>query len=124
MTSLASRLRQPGIVVAPGCYDALSAHLIERAGFPAAYLSGASIAYTRHGRPDIGLIDMGEVADTIGVIRERTEIPLIADADTGFGNALNVIRTVKVFANRGAVGDPARGPDHAEALRPSRRQDA
>lgn len=102
MTSLASRFRQPGIVVAPGCYDALSAHLIERAGFSAAYLSGASIAYTRHARPDIGLIDMGEVAATIGVIRERTEIPLIVDADTGFGNALNVIRTVKVFASRGA----------------------
>ncbi|HTZ76671.1 MAG TPA: isocitrate lyase/PEP mutase family protein [Stellaceae bacterium] len=102
MTPLPSRLRQPGIVVAPGCYDALSAHLIERAGFAAAYLSGASIAYTRHGRPDIGLIDMGEVAATVAVIRERSEIPLIVDADTGFGNALNVMRTVKVLANRGA----------------------
>ena len=102
MTPLSSRLRQPGIVVAPGCYDALSAHLIERAGFSAAYLSGASLAYTRHARPDIGLIDMGEVAATVAVIRERTGLPLIVDADTGFGNALNVMRTVKVLANRGA----------------------
>jgi len=103
MTSLRSRFRLPGIVVAPGCYDALSALLIERAGFSAAYLSGASIAYTRFGRPDLGLVSMSEVADTIGAIRERVAIPLIVDADTGFGNALNVIRTVKLFANRGAT---------------------
>ncbi len=103
MTSLRPRFRQPGIVVAPGCFDALSALLIERAGFEAAYISGASIAYTRFGRPDLGLVSMSEVADTIGTIRERVAIPLIVDADTGFGNALNVIRTVKLFANRGAT---------------------
>jgi len=103
MTSLRSRFQKPEIVVAPGCYDALSAHMIERAGFAAAYLSGASIAYTRFARPDIGLVGMSEVADTIGVIRERVAIPLIVDADTGFGNALNVVRTVKLFANRGAT---------------------
>ena len=103
MTSLRSRFRQPGIVVAPGCFDALSALLIERAGFAAAYLSGASIAYTRFGRPDLGLVSMSEVADTIGTIRERVAIPVIVDADTGFGNALNVVRTVKLFASRGAT---------------------
>jgi 2-methylisocitrate lyase-like PEP mutase family enzyme len=102
MTSLRSLLQRPEIVVAPGCYDALSAHLIERAGFAAAYLSGASIAYTRLARPDIGLVSMSEVADTIGAIRDRLTIPLFVDADTGFGNALNVIRTVKLFASRGA----------------------
>ena len=91
-----------GIVVAPGCYDALSALMIEWAGFAAAYLSGASIAYTRFARPDIGLVSMSEVADTVGVIRERTRLPLIVDADTGFGNALNVMRTVKLLAARGA----------------------
>jgi 2-methylisocitrate lyase-like PEP mutase family enzyme len=90
-------------VVAPGCYDGLSAYLIERAGFAAAYLSGASIAYTRLARPDIGLVSMSEVADTIGAIRDRLTIPLIVDADTGFGNALNVVRTVKLFASRGAT---------------------
>jgi 2-methylisocitrate lyase-like PEP mutase family enzyme len=103
MTSLRSRFRRQEIVVAPGCYDALSAHLIERAGFAAAYLSGAAIAYTRFARPDIGLVGMSEVADTIGVIAERVAIPLIVDADTGFGNALNVVRTVKLFAGRGAT---------------------
>ncbi len=102
MTSLRSRFQRPEIVVAPGCYDALSAFLIERAGFPAAYLSGASVAYTRLARPDIGLVSMSEVADTIGAIRDRLAIPLIVDADTGFGSALNVIRTVKLFASRGA----------------------
>jgi 2-methylisocitrate lyase-like PEP mutase family enzyme len=103
MTSLRSRFRRPEIVVAPGCYDALSAHLIARAGFEAAYLSGASIAYTRFARPDIGLVTMSEVAETLGAIAERVAIPLIVDADTGFGNALNVMRTVKLFADRGAA---------------------
>jgi 2-methylisocitrate lyase-like PEP mutase family enzyme len=94
----------PQILVAPGCFDALTAGLIEHAGFGAAYLSGASIAYTRFGRPDIGLISMSEVAQTIAVIRERTTIPLIVDADTGFGNALNTQRTVRLFERMGASG--------------------
>ena len=102
MTSLRSLFQRPEIVVAPGCYDALSAHMIEQAGFAAAYLSGASVAYTRLARPDIGLVSMSEVADTIGAIRDRLTISLIVDADTGFGNALNVVRTVKLLANRGA----------------------
>ncbi len=101
-TALRSRLDGPGILVAPGCYDALSALLVEQAGFPAAYLSGASIAYTRFGRPDIGLVSMSEVADTVSAIRERVALPLIVDCDTGFGNALNVVRTVRLMAARGA----------------------
>lgn len=104
----AERLRAlvaaPEILVAPGCFDALSAALIECAGFAAAYLSGASIAYTRFGKPDIGLVSMSEVAQTISVIRERTTIPLIVDADTGFGNALNTQRTVRLFERMGASG--------------------
>ena len=76
MTSLRDRLAGPSITVAPGCYDALSALMIERAGFAAAYLSGAAIAYTRFARPDIGLVSMSEVADTVGVIRERTALQL------------------------------------------------
>lgn len=95
-------LRSGKILVAPGCYDALSASLIERAGFAAAYLSGASIAYTRLGRPDIGLVTMTEVVQTLGAIRERVNIPLLVDADTGFGNALNVQRTVRLFERAGA----------------------
>jgi 2-methylisocitrate lyase-like PEP mutase family enzyme len=100
--SLRRRFREPGITVAPGCYDALSALMIERAGFAAAYLSGANIAYTRLGRSDIGLVSMTEVADAAGVIRERVTLPLIVDCDTGFGNALNVVRTVRLMARRGA----------------------
>lgn len=90
------------IAIAPGCYDALSATLIERAGFECAYLSGASIAYTRFGRPDIGLVSMNEVAETISAIRERTSLPLIVDADTGFGNAVNTYRTMQLFERMGA----------------------
>jgi len=102
MPSLRTLLAQPPIVVAPGCYDALSALMIERAGFPAAYFSGASLAYTRFGRPDIGLIAMDEVVDAIAAVRERVDLPLIVDCDTGFGNALNVMRTVKAMARAGA----------------------
>lgn len=91
------------ILVAPGGYDGLSASLIEKAGFAAMYLSGASIAYTRFGRPDIGLVSMSEVSDTIFAIRERTELPMIVDADTGFGNAINVQRTIKRFERAGAT---------------------
>ncbi|XQW83553.1 isocitrate lyase/PEP mutase family protein [Thalassotalea piscium] len=102
----AKKLRQainaPKILIAPGGYDALSGALIEKAGFESMYLSGASIAYTRFGRPDIGLVSMSEVADTISVIRERTELPMIVDGDTGFGNAINVQRTVKLFERVGA----------------------
>ena len=100
--TLRTLLSGPDILLAPGVYDGLSALLVERAGFDAAYISGGSIAYTRFGRPDIGLVAMDEVAQTISVIRERVSIPLIVDADTGYGNALNVIRTVKLFARNGA----------------------
>jgi len=100
--TLPAMLASAEIVVAPGCYDAFTALLVEEAGFGATYLSGASIAYARFGRPDIGLVGMEEVAATISAIRERIAIPLIVDADTGFGNALNVIRTVKLFERMGA----------------------
>lgn len=100
--SLREKIAAPDILVAPGCYDALSASLIESAGFGAAYLSGASIAYTRFGRPDIGLVSMSEVAEAVAQIRERIALPLIVDGDTGFGNALNVQRTVQLFERMGA----------------------
>jgi 2-methylisocitrate lyase-like PEP mutase family enzyme len=102
MTSLRTLFAGPPIILAPGCYDALTALMIERAGFAAAYFSGASLAYTRFGRPDIGLISMSEVADTVAAIRDRVALPLIVDCDTGFGNALNVMRTVKTMARAGA----------------------
>jgi 2-methylisocitrate lyase-like PEP mutase family enzyme len=102
MTTLSDRLKQKKLLVAPGCYDALSALMIERAGFEAAYVSGASIAYTRFGRPDIGLVSFSEVADCVAAIGDRVGIPLIVDIDTGFGNALNVQRTVQLVARAGA----------------------
>jgi 2-methylisocitrate lyase-like PEP mutase family enzyme len=101
--TLGARLGGADIVVAPGVYDALSALLVQQAGFETAYLSGASLAYTRFGRPDIGLIGMREVADTVTAIRERIDIDLVVDADTGYGNALNVIRTVREFERAGAT---------------------
>ena len=99
--TLAQRLQQ-GVTVAPGVYDALTASLAAAAGFGALYLSGAAIAYTRLGRPDIGLVSMTEVADTIALIRDRVGTPLIVDADNGWGNALNVQRTVRMFERAGA----------------------
>ena len=101
--SLKSRLNQPNIVLAPGIYDALSALIAEQSGFEALYLSGASIAYTRLGRSDVGLTTFTEVADTLARITERVALPVIVDADTGFGNALNVMRTVKGFERAGAA---------------------
>lgn len=98
-----ARLHRKPIVVAPGCYDALTASIAEAAGFEALYLSGAAIAYTKLGRPDIGLVSMAEVADTLAHIRERVALPIVVDADTGFGNALNVQRTVRVFERAGAT---------------------
>jgi 2-methylisocitrate lyase-like PEP mutase family enzyme len=103
MTSLATRLREKPILVAPGVYDALTASLAAEAGFQALYVSGAAIAYTRLGRPDIGLVSMSEVIDTIALIRDRVPTPLIVDADTGYGNALNVARTVRLFERAGAT---------------------
>lgn len=100
--TLRTRLQSPSIVTAPGVYDALSALLVEQAGFEAAYLSGASIAYTRFGRPDIGLLSLDDVVAVTGHIRERTGVHLIVDADTGFGNALNVRRTVQLLERAGA----------------------
>jgi 2-methylisocitrate lyase-like PEP mutase family enzyme len=100
--TLRQRLTAPEILVAPGVYDALTATLAEAAGFEALYLSGAALAYTRLGRPDIGLVASNEVSETIALIRDRVSSPLIVDADTGFGNALNVQRTMRVFERAGA----------------------
>jgi 2-methylisocitrate lyase-like PEP mutase family enzyme len=100
--TLRTRLAGKPIVVAPGVYDALTAHLAERAGFSTLYVSGAAIAYTRLGRPDIGLVAMNEVAETISMISDRVRANLVVDADTGYGNALNVGRTMRLFERAGA----------------------
>lgn len=100
---LRQRLQQATAVLAPGIYDAFTALIAEQAGFEALYLSGASIAYTRLGRSDVGLTTATEVADTLARITERVSLPVIVDADTGFGNALNTMRTVRAFERAGAA---------------------
>jgi len=100
--TLRARLALPPILIAPGVYDPLTALIAERAGFEALYVSGAAIAYTRLGRPDIGLVGMSEVADTVALIRDRVGVRLVVDADTGYGNALNVERTVRLLERAGA----------------------
>ena len=100
--NLRNRLARPPILVAPGVYDPLTALIAERAGFEALYVSGAAIAYTRLGRPDIGLVSMSEVVETVGLIRDRVQVHLVVDADTGYGNALNADRTVRLLERAGA----------------------
>lgn len=100
--SLKNRLAANDILVAPGVYDALTAALAAQAGFEALYLSGAAVSYTRLGRPDIGLSSVTEMADTMTLIRDRVDLPVIIDADTGFGNALNAQRTMRLYERAGA----------------------
>lgn len=102
-TGLKARLQRQQPLLAPGVYDALTALVAEQSGFEALYLSGASIAYTRLGRSDVGLTTATEVAQTLGCITERVRLPVIVDADTGFGNALNTQRTVREFERAGAA---------------------
>ncbi|AXI49103.1 carboxyvinyl-carboxyphosphonate phosphorylmutase (plasmid) [Sulfitobacter sp. SK012] len=101
--SLRARLRAADILIAPGVYDGLTATLATDAGFEALYLSGAAVAYTRLGRPDIGLSTASEMADTMALIADRTDLPVIMDADTGFGNALNARRTMLSYERAGAA---------------------
>ena len=100
--TLSARIAHPPILIAPGVYDALTALIAARAGFDALYVSGAGIAYSRLGRPDIGLVSMNEVVQTVTLIRDRVDAHLIVDADTGYGNALNVQRTVRLLERAGA----------------------
>ncbi|WP_299968629.1 isocitrate lyase/phosphoenolpyruvate mutase family protein [uncultured Roseobacter sp.] len=101
--SLRARIASDEILVAPGVYDGLTAAIAASAGFEALYLSGAAVAYTRLGRPDIGLTSVTEMADTMTLIADRTPLPVIIDADTGFGNALNAQRTMRLYERAGAA---------------------
>jgi 2-methylisocitrate lyase-like PEP mutase family enzyme len=96
-------LEQPEILVAPGAVDALTGCLIEESGFKAVYASGAGIANAQFGFPDIGLVTMTEMVESIGRIVKAVNVPVIADADTGYGNALNVSRTVQVYEDAGVA---------------------
>uniref|UniRef100_A0ACD5UCM1 Uncharacterized protein n=1 Tax=Avena sativa TaxID=4498 RepID=A0ACD5UCM1_AVESA len=97
-------LETPGAHQAPACYDALSARLVERAGFRACFTSGFSISAARLGLPDVGLISYGEMVDQGRLITEAVSVPVIGDADNGYGNSMNVKRTVKGFINAGFAG--------------------
>ena len=98
---LRALLEEPGLHVVPSCYDALSARLIERAGFGLTFMSGFAVAAGRAGLPDTGLLSYGEVLDTGRAICDAVDIPVIGDADTGYGNALNVKRTIRGYAAAG-----------------------
>jgi 2-methylisocitrate lyase-like PEP mutase family enzyme len=104
MTS-ASRLREllakPEILVMPGCYDAMSARLVERAGFKTTFMGGFAVSASRIGMPDTGLISYAEMLDQGSNICSAVSIPVIGDGDTGYGNALNVQRTVRGYARAG-----------------------
>ena len=100
---LRRRLDAGELVLAPGCYDALGARLIEEAGFDAAYMTGFGSAASRLGRPDVGLMTLTEMVDNARRIAACLEIPVIADADTGYGNAINVIRTVQEYEAAGVA---------------------
>ena len=100
--TLRALLSKPPIIIAPGVYDPLTALVATQAGFHSLYISGAAIAYTRLGRPDIGLVSASEVIETVALINDRVDANLIVDADNGYGNALNVERTVRLFEKAGA----------------------
>ena len=95
-------LAGPELVVAPGAYDAITARAVQRAGWPAVYMTGAGTAATV-GYPDYGLLGMSEMAEAVGRMTDAVDIPVIADADTGYGNELNVTRTVRSYGTRGAA---------------------
>jgi 2-methylisocitrate lyase-like PEP mutase family enzyme len=105
MVTPAERLRQllhrPGIITMPGCHDAMSARLIEEAGFELGFMSGFAVSASRLGMPDTGLISYGELVDQGQNICRTSSIPFIGDGDTGFGGAQNIKRTVEGYAKAG-----------------------
>ncbi|MEM7569996.1 MAG: isocitrate lyase/PEP mutase family protein [Pseudomonadota bacterium] len=104
MMTFKDRLHQPGILVAPGIYDALTAHLAAKAGFEAVFLSGSAVAFSQLCQPDIGLVTMTEMALACDRVRDRTDLHIMIDADSGYGNAYNVARCVRTFERAGASG--------------------
>ena len=104
--SQADKLRKllagPGVLVLPGCFDAMSARLIERAGYPGAFMGGFAVSAARIGMPDTGLISYAEMVDQGRNICAAVDFPVIGDGDTGYGNAVNVQRTVRGYAQPGS----------------------
>lgn len=97
-------LDAPGPVLLPGCYDALGARLIEQTGFDVVYMTGFGTSASLLGRPDVGLLGLAEMVDNARRITAATDLPVIADADTGYGNQINVIRTVQAYEQAGVAG--------------------
>jgi carboxyvinyl-carboxyphosphonate phosphorylmutase len=97
-------ISQPEPILAPGAYDALTARLVEQAGFPAVYMTGFGTAAALLGRPDIGLVTMSQMVDNARRIAQAVDVPVIADADTGYGNAINVVQTVREYERAGVAG--------------------
>lgn len=102
-TLLKSLLSTKKIIVAPGAHDALTAKIIERAGFEAVYVTGYGLSASVLGKPDVGLLTMTEMVSRISAIAEAVSLPLICDGDTGYGNAVNVVRTVREYEKAGAA---------------------
>ncbi len=102
-SELRERLRQGGMLTAPGAYDCITARMVEQAGFSAVYMTGAGTAAAL-GYPDYGLVTMSEMVENAGRIAAAVKVPVIADADTGYGNELNVTRTVREHEQRGVAG--------------------
>ena len=103
-TSLRALLKEPAPLILPGCFNAMSARILEHAGFPALYMSGYGTSLNLLGLPDAGLITLTEMALNAKLIASAVRAPLIADADTGFGNAINVVRTVEEYIRAGVAG--------------------
>ncbi|MFM7689352.1 MAG: oxaloacetate decarboxylase, partial [Alphaproteobacteria bacterium] len=103
-TCLRALLHEPAPLILPGCFNAMSARILEHAGFPALYMSGYGTSLNLLGLPDAGLITLTEMALNAKLIASAVRAPLIADADTGFGNAINVVRTVEEYIRAGVAG--------------------
>lgn len=103
-TRLRALLKEPAPLILPGCFNAMSARILEHAGFPALYMSGYGTSLNLLGLPDAGLITLTEMALNAKLIASAVRAPLIADADTGFGNAINVVRTVEEYIRAGVAG--------------------
>ena len=102
-TGLRKMLREPGIIVAPGAYDCLTAKIIEREGFAAVYMTGGGTSVTKIGEPDLGLTTMTEVVANASLIASAVDVPVIADADTGYGGILNIHRTIREYERAGVA---------------------
>ena len=102
-TQLRKLLREPGIIMAPGAYDCLTARIIEAAGFPAVYMTGAGTSVATLGYPDLALATMGEMVGNAADIAATVSVPVIADADTGYGGILNIQRTIRQYQRAGVA---------------------